>query len=231
METTSAVACEKEGNKSWFSVSEWWGNILNISCLDPSYPNCFSGILADVGEWNTLRNPSLKFSNTKQTLQPVEGLDPKSWTSSKTSSGIGKKKKTNYWIFSQKVLKQTPTKDFNFHFIGFFSHFTLLWNATSLAELWRWSLLEYFHIYCFTFSTNLFPVGNRKEQQSIMTVVPLRTMKLVSRNKLFVCEDRRTLQNFAVLFLKRRKIKPTVLPLIFKWKLDGIATVFHYCFN
>lgn len=140
----------------------------------PCMPNCFAGILADIGEWNSLRNPSPKFSNTNQTLQPGEGL--------------GIEKKNIYWIFSLKVLKQNPTKDFKFNFVWFFSHFTLLWNVTSLVELWGCSFPYYFHIYYFTYSTNSLPVGKLREKQSIMTVVTLRVMEEKIKNiKRTVC--------------------------------------------
>jgi len=82
---------------------------------------------------------------------------------------------------SQKVLKQNPTKYFKLNSVGFFARFTLLWNVTSLVELWGCFFLYYFQVYCFTYSRNFLPVGKLREQQSIVTVAPVRVMKLQSR--------------------------------------------------
>lgn len=100
---TISTACEKEGNIFLASVCEWWGNNSKASHLSPACSNCFSGILADIGEWNNLKNPSLKSSNTNQILLPVKCLDLINRGSSKRSLGIELKYPLNLYTKSFKT--------------------------------------------------------------------------------------------------------------------------------
>lgn len=79
--------------------------------------NCFTGILADIGEWNNLRNPSLKSSNTNQKLLPVKCVDLKNWGSSKRNLGIELKYLFNLFTESFKT-KSNKRFQVEFH-LGF----------------------------------------------------------------------------------------------------------------
>lgn len=164
LETISTAACEKEGNISWASVSESWGNNSKSSHFSPACPNCFTGILADKGEWNNLRNPSLKSSNTNRRLLPVKCLDLKNWGSSKRSLGIELKYLLNHFTES---FKTKSNKRFQVEFV--FAHFILLWNLRNLVELWGCFFIYFFHVYCLTYSANFLPIGKPREQESIAT--------------------------------------------------------------
>lgn len=154
-----------------------------MSCLGPACPAC-----QHFGWHRWIKQSEKSNPNSNQTLQPVESLDPKKSASHKTRLGIGEKKKNPqqtqniYWVFTQKVLKQNPTKYFKLNFVWvFFLTSSCYGNATSLAELWGCSFLYYFHIYCFTYSTDFLLIEKLQEQQSIVTVMLLRVMKLQSR--------------------------------------------------